>query len=119
VSLHHVALEVAPDGVPAETAFWGLLGWTPVEPPEGLRSRAAWLQHGDQQLHLLLAEAPAVPSGGHVALELGDRLGPVLDALRAGGHPVDERARHWGAERWYATSPAGHRVELMAARPAG
>lgn len=114
--LHHAALEVAEAQLGEEVAFWGLLGFVPVEPPEALRGRTTWVQRGDHQVHLLRAEDPVVPPEGHLAVVAQDFEADVA-ALRAAGHDVQDRAAHWGAARAFATSPAGHRVEVMAAPP--
>jgi len=113
--LQHVALEVAdPD---PEVAFWALLGFRRVDPPAGLRDRAVWVQRGEQQIHLLLTGEPVVPPQGHVAVVARDHAA-TLAALRAAGHRVEDRIPHWGAARAFATSPGGHRVEVMEAPPA-
>jgi catechol 2,3-dioxygenase-like lactoylglutathione lyase family enzyme len=115
--IQHVALEVREADVEAEVAFWAALGWTQVEPPGTLRERAVWVARGEQAIHLFLVEDPVAPPSGHVALDLGDALPAAVGLLRGQGLELDERPRHWGAERWFARSPAGHRVELMAAPP--
>ena len=112
--LHHVALEVR-DPEP-EVGFWALLGFERVDPPPGLRERAVWVQRGDQQVHLFLADEPVVPPSGHVALVAAEYAKDTA-ALRDAGHPVEERARHWGAARCFARTPTGHKVEVMEAPP--
>jgi catechol 2,3-dioxygenase-like lactoylglutathione lyase family enzyme len=116
VTLQHVSLEVRPGDVPAELAFWRLLGFTPVEPPGSLGERSAWVQRGATQVHLLLDDEPVVPPSGHAAVVAED-FDATLAALRRAGHEAEERARHWGAARAFTRSPAGHRVEVMAAPP--
>lgn len=118
MSLQHAALETRHGDVEAEVAFWALLGFERVEPPPALRERAVWLQQGTAQIHLLLTHEPVAPPRGHVAVTAPDHVA-ALERLRAAGHEVDERARHWGAPRAFARTPAGHRVEVMAWGPAG
>lgn len=118
MSLQHAALETRPDAVDGEVAFWALLGFERADPPATLRERAVWLQRGGSQIHLLLTDEPVAPPLGHVAVTAFDQSG-ALERLRAAGHEVDERARHWGAPRAFARTPAGHRVEVMAWGPAG
>jgi catechol 2,3-dioxygenase-like lactoylglutathione lyase family enzyme len=116
--IQHVALETArADAEPAE-GFWRLLGFEPVDPPASLRERAAWLQRGPTQIHLLWAEHPTAPPEGHVAL-VADDYEATLARLEEAGHPVDRRQEHWGAPRAFVRAPGGHRVELMAAPPPG
>lgn len=105
------------DGAAAE-AFWRLLGFVPVDPPESLRDRAAWVQRGSTQVHLLWHDTPTAPPEGHVAVVVEDYEG-TIERLRAAGHDPEERTRHWGAARAFVRAPGGHRVELMASPPDG
>ena len=84
--------------------------------PAGLRDRAVWLARDAVQVHLLLTDAPVAAPRGHVAIVATDHAA-ALGRLRAGGRPVDERPRHWGAPRAFTRTPAGHRVEVMAWAP--
>ena len=114
--IQHVALETARADAEAATAFWQLLGFERVDPPDTLRERAAWLQRGPTQVHLLWADVPGAPPEGHTAVVLDD-YDATVEALRAAGHEVDPRKQHWGAPRAYVRAPGGHRVEIMAAPP--
>lgn len=114
--IHHVALEVRRVEVPACERFWGLLGFVAVMPPPALAARAAWLQRGGQQVHLLIDDEPVVAPEGHVAVTVEDYDG-TLAALRAAGFDPDPRTEHWGSPRCFVRCPAGHRVELMAFPP--
>jgi len=114
--IQHVALETSrADGEAAQT-FWRLLGFAPVLPPETLRERAAWLERGSTQIHLLWHDAPTAPPEGHVAVVVEDYDG-TIDRLRSAGHEPEPRTEHWGAPRAFVRAPGGHRVELMAAPP--
>jgi hypothetical protein len=116
--IQHAALETRRADGNAAAAFWRLLGFEDVEPPPSLRERAAWLQRGPSQVHLLWTDDPVAPPQGHVAVVVDDYEATV-ERLRRAGHEVEERARHWGAARAFSRSPGGHRVELMAAPPPG
>jgi catechol 2,3-dioxygenase-like lactoylglutathione lyase family enzyme len=116
VTLQHVALETRREDAAAEVAFWALLGFEEVEPPESLRGRAAWVQDGPAQIHVLFAEDPVVVPRGHVAV-IAAGYDATVAALEAAGHAVEPRRPHWGARRAYTHTPAGHLVELMAAPP--
>jgi catechol 2,3-dioxygenase-like lactoylglutathione lyase family enzyme len=116
MTLQHVALETRQGDIGAELRFWALLGFEPVAAPGTLAARATWVQSGARQIHLLHSEQPVIPPHGHVAVVCGD-YAATLDALRGAGFEVDERARHWGEPRCFTRSPAGHRVEVMAAPP--
>ena len=43
MSLQHVALEVREADTDAEVAFWALLGFEEVAPPEGLIGTSRWV----------------------------------------------------------------------------
>jgi catechol 2,3-dioxygenase-like lactoylglutathione lyase family enzyme len=114
----HVALETRMQDAEACVGFFGLLGFSEVEPPETLRARARWVQRGPTQVHFLFAEDPVAVPRGHVAVVVEDYEATVA-ALGEAGHRVDPRAEHWGSPRAYVRDPAGHLVELMAFPPNG
>jgi catechol 2,3-dioxygenase-like lactoylglutathione lyase family enzyme len=114
--IQHVSLETRPADVEGELRFWALLGFEPVEPPGDLGDRTAWVQRAGTQVHLLLADEPVVLPRGHVGVVVDDYAAAVA-RLEHAGFPVEPRTRHWGAARAYVRTPAGHRVELMAAPP--
>jgi catechol 2,3-dioxygenase-like lactoylglutathione lyase family enzyme len=114
--LQHAALETRRADGDAAAAFWHLLGFREVEPPASLRDRAAWLQRGSTQIHLLWKEDPVAAPDGHVAVVVDDYEATVA-RLRELGHEVEDRAQHWGVPRAFARSPGGHRVELMKEPP--
>jgi catechol 2,3-dioxygenase-like lactoylglutathione lyase family enzyme len=116
--LQHVALETARADAEAAEEFWRLLGFVPVDPPPSLRERAAWLERGGTQIHLLWSDAPAAPPEGHAAVVVDD-YESALERLRDAGYEVEPRTEHWGAPRAFARAPGGHRVELMSAPPPG
>jgi hypothetical protein len=116
--LQHVTVEIRREDVDAAVAFWGLLGFEPVEPPASLRERARWVERAGAQVHLLYAERPVVPPLGHAAVVV-EGFEATLAALARAGHEVEERRPHWGARRALAIAPGGHRVELMASPPPG
>ena len=117
MTLQHVALEVREADTDAEAAFWALLGFAEVAPPEGLVGASRWVQRGGTQVHLLVTDEPGVPAQGHAAV-VCEAFGEVCARLAAAGRVPDLRKEHWGAARAFVRSPAGHRVELMAAPPA-
>ena len=115
--MHHVALEVVEGDADRDVAFWALLGFEEVEPPGTLRSKSRWVERKGTQIHLLFAEAePVVAPEGHVAV-IAEDFDATLARLRAAGFEPEAHQQHWGAPRSFVTSPAGHRVEVMAAPP--
>jgi catechol 2,3-dioxygenase-like lactoylglutathione lyase family enzyme len=115
--LHHVAIPVKSGHLDACQAFYELLGFAPVTPPESLGDRARWLEREHSQIHLLIDEdAEPLPGGAHLALVVEDYDAAVA-ALRERGAEVEPRRRHWGSPRAFVRDPAGHRVEIMAWPP--
>ena len=118
MTVQHVTLEVRREQEAALVAFWELLGFRRVEPPESLAGRAAWMQAGATQVHLMWVEEPVTLPRGHVAVVAVD-FDETVDALRREGHEVEPRTQHWRVPRAYVRDPAGNLVELMAAPPGG
>ena len=103
------------DRAPAE-AFWGRLGFAPVEPPGTLPEVSAWLERDGTQIHLLWSDAPVVAPEGHAAVVVDD-YDAVVAQLRSEGFDVEDRAQQWGVPRSFVRAPGGHRIELMSAPP--
>jgi len=116
--IHHVTFEVPRERWDECAAFYALLGFERVQPPPSLAQRAAWVQHGGTQVHLMDVEAPVVLPRGHVAIVLDDYDATVA-SVRDAGHEVEPRREHWGAPRAYVRDPAGNLVEIMAFPPGG
>jgi catechol 2,3-dioxygenase-like lactoylglutathione lyase family enzyme len=114
--IQHVALEVAPSRVEACVAFYALLGFEQVEPPDSLRDRAVWVSRAGTQVHLLFADDPQTLPAGHVAVVVDD-YPLAVERLGEAGFDVDPRREHWGSPRSYVRDPAGNLVELMAFPP--
>lgn len=114
--LQHVSVEVRRSDVEPCVAFYALLGFEQVDPPQSLADRAAWVQAGATQVHLMYVEEPTTLPEGHIAVVV-DGYEDVLDALREAGHQPEPRSEHWGSPRAYVDDPAGNRVELMAFAP--
>lgn len=114
--IQHVAIELRERDVEACLRFWALLGFERVQPPAALADRAAWVQAGPTQVHLLFAEQPDTAPRGHVAVVVGD-YDATLAALRRAGFEPQPRTEHWGSPRAFVRCPAGHRVEVMSFGP--
>jgi hypothetical protein len=114
--LQHVSLETHPDQVEPALAFWGVLGFEPVEAPEPIASFVTWVERAGTQIHLLHTPTPTTPQLGHPAVVVDD-FGAAVGALREAGFEVEEAQELWGAPRAFAIMPGGHRVELMATSP--
>jgi catechol 2,3-dioxygenase-like lactoylglutathione lyase family enzyme len=116
MSLQHTSLEIRESDVGAELRFWALLGFDHVETPSGLERRATWVARDGTHIHLLHADAPTVMPRGHVAI-LADDYDATLARLRDAGFAFEADEEFWGAPRGFVRTPAGHRVEVMAAPP--
>lgn len=110
--IDHVALETRRSDVPACVAFWALIGWHEVVPPDALLDIASWVARGDQTVHFLFVDEPVVEPVGHTAVICPD-LHNAIARLQVAGHEVTPRENIWGSPRAYAVDPAGHRLELM------
>lgn len=120
--IDHVALETRRAAVPEVVAFWALLGWREVVPPDALLEIAAWVERDGQTVHFLFVDDPVVEPIGHTAVVCPD-FDAALARLTAAGHAITPHDNLWGSPRAYALDPAGHRLELMefgpGPRPAG
>src|SRR3954468_17199094 len=115
--LQHVTIELRADQLDACVAFYALLGFERVDPPESLRGRASWVERDGAQVHLMPVDDPVVPPSGHHAVLVTD-YDATFAALRDAGFEPEPRKEHWGAARSFVLGPAGHRVEVMAGSPA-
>src|SRR5690349_22962586 len=102
--IQHVTLEVPPALVRECVAFWALLGFDEMDPPESLR-RTTWVERAGTQIHLNPQEEPGVPRVGHVAVLAGD-YEAALRALADAGYEVQEGSRAWDAPRVFVNDPA-------------
>jgi catechol 2,3-dioxygenase-like lactoylglutathione lyase family enzyme len=108
--LHHVQVNVT--DVEGAVAFYTALGMRRRTDRPDFGIDGAWLDAGDQQLHIIAAGTPS-DLGQHFALEVDD-LDAVILALRARGIAVGEPgALGPGLPRQTGLlDPAGNRVEL-------
>jgi catechol 2,3-dioxygenase-like lactoylglutathione lyase family enzyme len=126
--LDHGSLLVS--DVPRALAFYtGALGLIEVPRPPTFDTPGAWLQVGEQQIHLVgEAEAgraaemsPAydraeivIGYGNHLALVVDDLDAALARAAENGVEPPGEIiARGDGVRRTFVTDPDGHVIELM------
>ena len=116
MTVQHVTLELRREQGDECVAFWERLGFRRVEPPRSLAERAAWMQSGQVQVHLMWVDDPVALPKGHVAVVVDDYEG-TLSALRDAGADPEPRTEHWGSPRSYVRDPAGNLIELMAWPP--
>jgi catechol 2,3-dioxygenase-like lactoylglutathione lyase family enzyme len=113
--LQHVSIEVRPDQVEACVAFWGLLGFEQVEPPESLR-QFTWVERAGTQIHLMPFDDPVTTVRGHAAVVVED-YDAALARLREHGFETRPGSDAWDAPRSFVRDPAGNHVEIMSAPP--
>ena len=108
--LHHVALVV--NDADAALAFYrDVLGFTPVERPDGARNPGSWLQLGDGQVHLFQPPDPAM-NPPHFAIEVDD-LAAMVSSIRAHGVTVYDVDHTPGfGYQAVVVDPSGNVIEL-------
>ena len=108
--IDHVALNVL--DVPAALAFYTeVLGLTQRDDRPDFGIAGAWLNAGDQQVHLIELPPPN-GMGQHFAL-LYEDIGAVVERLRAQGITVsDPAASSPGRRQAFLNDPWGNSIEL-------
>ena len=117
LALHHVQVNVT--DVPAALEFYtDVLGLTVRDDRPDFGFAGAWLDAGEQQVHLVEAAVPP-RLGQHFAV-LVDDLDATVDELTARGIEVS-RPMAVGPDRRQAflSDPAGNGIELHQYRPTG
>ncbi len=126
--LDHGSLLVS--DVPRAVAFFvDALGLVEVPRPPTFDTPGAWLQVGDQQIHLVGEAEPGRAAAMNppyareeIVIGYGNHLALVVDDLdaaleRAAAHgvvpPGETIARGDGVRRTFVTDPDGHVIELM------
>jgi catechol 2,3-dioxygenase-like lactoylglutathione lyase family enzyme len=109
VGVHHVSLNV--DDVDSALAFYvGTLGLVVRSDRPDLGFAGAWLDAGDQQVHLIDAPIPT-HQGQHFALRVDD-LEATINELRDDGVDVSDAIRIGTGRQAFLHDPAGNLVEL-------
>ncbi|MDP1794019.1 MAG: VOC family protein [Acidimicrobiales bacterium] len=109
LGVHHVSINV--DDVSAAVAFYtDALGFRRRNDRPNFGFDGAWLDAGDQQLHLI---AGAVPTGvgQHFAVRVAD-LDAVVAELRDKALSVSDPKAVGSGRQAFVTDPAGNLVEL-------
>ena len=109
LGVHHVSLTV--DAVAAATAFYTeVLGLVVRSDRPDFGFDGAWLDVGDQQVHLIGAPAPA-NLGQHLAIEVADLVAAV-DEVRGKGVDVTDPSPVGRGLQVFLVDPSGNAVEL-------
>jgi glyoxylase I family protein len=108
--LHHVSINVD-DAATARDFYTRVLGLTERTDRPAFGFGGAWLDAGDQQVHLIEADVP--PSlGQHFALAVTD-LDAAVAELRGLGVSVTDPVPAGPGRQAFLTDPAGNRIELQ------
>jgi catechol 2,3-dioxygenase-like lactoylglutathione lyase family enzyme len=107
--IHHVGLVVT-DVDAARRFYLDQLGFSERDDRPDFGFAGAWLQVGEQQVHLIESREPA-PGGGHFALAVDD-LDAVVAELRESGVMVSDPAPVGTGRQSFVRDPSGNVVEL-------
>jgi glyoxylase I family protein len=108
--LDHVAINV-PDVPGAITFYTEVLGLTLNDTRPDFGFAGAWLDAGDQQVHLI--ELPIAPNVGQHFAVLYDDLPTVVAELRSQGYEVtDPKPTSPGRSQAFVSDPWGNGIEL-------
>jgi catechol 2,3-dioxygenase-like lactoylglutathione lyase family enzyme len=108
-AVHHVSINVA-DVDRALSFYTDVLGLTQRSDRPDFGFGGAWLDAGDQQVHLI--EAPVPPNLGQHFAVLVDDLGEVVAELRAQGLTVSDPTPVGRSHQAFVNDPDGNVVEL-------
>jgi glyoxylase I family protein len=109
LAIHHVAINVR-DLDEALEFYEGALGFVRRHDRPEFGFPGAWLDVGDQQLHLIEAPAPA-DVGQHFAVRVDD-LGVVVAELRDRGHQPSDPSPVANSRQAFINDPSGNVIEL-------
>lgn len=114
LGVHHVSVNV--DDVDAATAFYvDVLGLTVRSDRPDFGFGGAWLDLGEQQVHLIEAPVPD-DRGQHFAVRVAD-LDATVAELRSRGIEITDPSPVGTSRQSFLHDPSGNRIELH--QPAG
>jgi len=114
IGVHHVAINVT--DVPAAIEFYrDVLGLEVRDDRPDFGIAGAWLDAGDQQVHLIEAPLPG-NAGQHFALRVAD-VDAAIARLRDGGVEVSDAMSTGRGRQCFLSDPSGNAIELN--QPAG
>jgi catechol 2,3-dioxygenase-like lactoylglutathione lyase family enzyme len=109
LGLHHVSVNVA-DVEVALGFYVDRLGLVARADRPDFGFGGAWLDAGDQQVHLIEAPVPE-DRGQHLALRVADLDGSVAE-LRAGGIEISDPSPVGSGRQAFLHDPSGNLIEL-------
>jgi catechol 2,3-dioxygenase-like lactoylglutathione lyase family enzyme len=109
LGVHHVSINV-PDVAAVVGFYVDALGFRPRSDRPDFGFSGAWLDAGDQQVHLIEGDAPPAV-GQHFAIRVGD-LDEVVAELRHRGVEVSDPSPVGTGRQAFLSDPAGNMIEL-------
>lgn len=109
LGVHHVSINVA-DVDEAAAFYVEVLGFQPRSDRPDFGFPGAWLDAGDQQVHLIQAPPPD-DRGQHFAVLVAD-LDAAVAELRAGGAQVSDPGPVGTSRQAFLHDPSGNLIEL-------
>jgi glyoxylase I family protein len=109
LGVHHVSINVR-DAAESLEFYTGVLGLRERADRPDFRFAGAWLDLGDQQVHLIEASPPA-DQGQHFAIRVAD-LDAAVAELRERGIEVSDPSPVGGARQCFLHDPSDNRIEL-------
>ncbi len=109
LGVHHVSINVR-DAAEGLEFYTQVLGFRQRSDRPDFRFGGAWLDLGDQQVHLIEGTPPA-DHGQHFAIRVAD-LDAAVTELRERGFEVSEPSPVGGARQSFLHDPSGNRIEL-------
>ena len=109
LGVHHVSINIA-DADEAIDFYTRVLGVTVRDDRPDFGFGGAWLDVGDQQIHLIEAPTPQ-NLGQHLAIEVAD-LAATVEDLRAQGIEVTDSSPVGNGLQAFLNDPSGNGVEL-------
>ena len=109
LGVHHVSINVA-DTEEAVAFYTDVLGLRRRDDRPDFGVGGAWLDLGEQQLHLIEVPVPD-DLGQHFAVRVDD-LDATIDHLRARGVVVTDPSPVGSSRQAFLNDPSGNRIEL-------
>ena len=109
LGIHHVSINVT-DTAAAVAFYTDVLGFTVRPDRPDFRFAGAWLNAGDQQVHLIEMPPPEA-KGQHFALQVAE-LDATVAAIRAMGVTVSDPKPVATSRQSFLHDPSGNMVEL-------
>jgi catechol 2,3-dioxygenase-like lactoylglutathione lyase family enzyme len=109
LGVHHVSINVR-DAAESIAFYTGVLGLTQRSDRPDFGFGGAWLDAGDQQVHLIEAPVPA-DHGQHFAIRVAD-LDAAVAGLRERGVDVSDPKPVGAARQSFLRDPSGNAIEL-------